>query len=281
MPTQSNVFQPLPIDTIRAAEAISGKSIYRTIGDQIEQLLADIELAHLDPSGLQSVSTLTTLALVTVFQFSEDLPDRRAAEAARKRPDWKYALHLSSNQPGINSSMLCEFRQALLRDMAAQQAFQQVIDCLAEADLLSGPDGRRAEADEVLAIVCRLSRLEQLIEAMRMILEAVAALEPEWLRAITLPHWYERYSQMQTARALPKTREEQVSLAHAIGADAKYLLDAIATADGQLTSLPEARALRQIWLQQFEQSAPQLQWRTAGCAACAEVNPSSAGLAHH
>jgi hypothetical protein len=41
------------------------------------------------------------LALVTVFQFLENLTDRQAADAVRSRLDWKYAL-----PPGVNRSRL-------------------------------------------------------------------------------------------------------------------------------------------------------------------------------
>ena len=206
---------------------------------------------------------------MTIFQFAEDLPDHRAAEAARTRLDWRYALHLSLNQPGVSPSMLCEFRQSLLHDLAARQAFQQVLDCLAGTELVSKADGQQVTAREVLAAVCGVSRLERLIEAIRMVLEAAAAVEPEQLRMITLPHWYERYSQMQTTRALPKSLEEQAVLAYAIGTDATYLLEAIAQTDNHLTSLPEARALHQIYLEQFDRSEHRIQWRTsASCASC-------------
>jgi transposase len=268
MPTQSSLFPPLPNDTVRAAEAVPGKGIYLTIGAQIEQLFADIELARLDPSGSRSASTLAVLALVTIFQFAEDLPDRRAAEATRARLDWKYALRLARTYPGLDYRLLCEFRQPLLRDVAAQQTFQQVLDRLAETDLLSRAERRHAETGEVLAAVCGVSRLEQLIEAMRMVLEAVASVEPECLRTITLPHWYERYGQLQAARDLPKSMEEQAALARAIGADATYLLEAIVRTNSHLTSLPEVRALHQIWLEQFDRSDHQIQWRTSACASC-------------
>jgi transposase len=268
MPIQSSLFPPLQNETIRAAETVSGKNIYLTIGDQFKQLLADIELPSLDPAGTWSASTLAALALVTVFQFAEDLPDRLAAEAARTRPDWKYALHLSLNQPGISPSMLCEFRQSLLRSPAARQTFQQVFDRLAETDLLSKANGRQTAASEVVAVVCGVSRLERLIEAIRMALEVVAATEPEQLRMITLPHWYERYGRLQATRALPKSLEEQTVLAHAIGADAAYLLEAIAQSDSHLTSLPEARALHETWLEQFDRFEHRIQWRTSACASC-------------
>jgi Transposase domain (DUF772) len=268
MPTQVSLFPPIPNDTVHAVKAMPGKGVYLTIGDQFEQLLADIAPARLDPSGMQSASTLAVLALVTIFQFAENLPDRRAAEATRTRPDWKYALHLAQTYPGLEHYQLCEFRRPLLRDSAAQHVLQQVLDRLAETDLLSGVDRQQIVAAEVLAAVCRVSRLEQLIEAMRMVLEAMAAFEPESLRTITLPHWYERYSQMQAARDLPKSKEEQTSLARAIGADARYLLEAIARAGDDLNSLPETRVLQQVWLLQFDQSERQIQWHMPGCASC-------------
>ena len=247
MATQSSLFPPLPIDTICAAEAMPAKSIYLIIGDQIEQLFADVELARLDPSGTQPASTLAILALVTVFQFAENLPDQRAAEAIRTRPDWKYALHLARTYPGLEYSLLCEFRRSLVRDLAAWQVFQQVLDRLAETGLLSNADGRSTAASEVLEAVCGVSRLERLMEAMRMVLEALAAAAPEQLRTITLPHWYERYGQMQATRALPRALEEQAVLEQAISTDATYLLEAIAQTADHLTSLPEVRALHQIW----------------------------------
>jgi transposase len=54
------------------------------------------------------------LALVTVFQFLENLSDQQAAEAVRSRIDVKYALSLEFDDPGFDLSMLCEFRARLL-----------------------------------------------------------------------------------------------------------------------------------------------------------------------
>jgi transposase len=271
MSTQSSLFPPPAIDAVSAAEAMPAKSSYLIIGDQIEQLLGEVDLARLDPSATQSASTLAVLALVTVFQFVENLPDRRAAEATRTRLDWKYALHLPWTYPGLEPSLLCEFRRSLVRDRGVQQVFQQLLDCLAETELLRDAGRWPIDASKVLAAVCGVSRLERLMEAMRMVLEALAAVAPEQLRAITLPHWYERYSQMQALRVLPKSLEEQVALAQAIGSDAIYLLEAMARTASHLTLLPEVETLHQIWLEQFERSGQQLQWRTFACASCCSL----------
>ncbi len=264
----TRLFPPVPSDTSHGMETMPGESVYLAVGDEIEQLLTGIELARLDPSGMRPASSLEVLSLVTIFQFAENLPDRRAAEATRTRPDWKYALHLARTYPGLDHRSLCEFRRLLWHEPTARQAFQQVLDRLAETDLLSGTDRQAITASEVLEAVCRVSRLEQLIEAMRMMLEAMAAFEPEALRTMALPHWYDRYSQIQAARDLPKSKEEQTALAQAVGADILYLLEATARAGTDLVSLPEARALQQMWLLQFDQAAHQIQWQTPACASC-------------
>jgi transposase len=44
------------------------------------------------------------LALVSVLQFIEGLSDRQAADAARGRIDWKYALGLELTDAGFNYS---------------------------------------------------------------------------------------------------------------------------------------------------------------------------------
>jgi transposase len=269
MPIQSAPFPPIPRDTARAAQAAFGKgNIYVMIGDQIEPLLAEADLTDLAAAMDKPTATLGMLALVTAFQSAENLPDRRAAEAVRTRTDWKYALHLPLEGPGFDPLMLCEFRQHALRDPAAQQAFGQVLDHLAEIGLLRRLGHPRAGAAEVLIAVCTMSRLERLAEAMHITLEALATRQPEWLRTVTLPHWYERYSRVLAASLLPHYQKGQEDLARAIGMDARYLLDKIGDRPAALALLPEVQGLRQEWQQQFEPSAQEIRWRSPLYDAC-------------
>jgi len=280
MPIQSAPFPPLPRDTARAAEAAFGKgNIYLTIGDQLERLLADVDPTDLAATRDKPAATLAILALVTAFQSAENLPDRRAAEAIRTRRDWKYALHLPLDGPGFDPQTLCEFRKQPLHDPAARQAFQQVLDHLAETGLLRGIDNRRAEATDVLTAVCLASRLERLAEAMRITLEVLATRQPEWLRTATLPHWYERYNRVLSTCLLPRTRKEQEDLARAIGADALYLLEKIGGVNTGLALMPEVQSLWQEWHQQFNQSAHEARWRSPFCGACKGMSGSPKGEA--
>ena len=268
MVIRSGPLPPLPRDTARATEAVFGKgNSYLTIGDQFEQLLADIDFACLDSIG-RPVSTRAVLTLVTIFQFAEGLSDRRAVDAIRTRTEWKYALHLPMNYPGFESPLLCRFRQIILTDPSAHEVFQQVLDRLAQAGLFRNLDAQRSHSDEVVAAVCTIACLEQLIEAMHAVLEALAAVEPRWLLTHSLPHWYERYDQMVSMHALPTSRPEQLMLAQAVGKDAAHLLEAIAMAGGAVARLPESQALRQIWQQEFSENLPEFGWCLPHCVSC-------------
>jgi hypothetical protein len=90
-----------------------------------------------------------------------------------------------------------------------------------------------------------------LAEAMRITLEALATRQPEWLRTVTLPHWYERYNQVFSMSLLPHSKKEQEDLAQAIGMDARYLHEKIEGSQTALALLPEVQSLRRELQQQF------------------------------
>jgi transposase len=272
MSIRNELLPSLPRDTAQAAHAAFGQgNIYLTIGDRLDQLVGDVDFARLDPASEQPVARLATCALVTLFQFVEGLPDRRAVEAMRTRIDWKYALHLPLAYRGLEPSALCRFRQRLLNDLVAQLVFQQVMDRLAQTGLLKDIAGSRSGSSEVLAAVCMVSRLEQLLEAMQAVLEALAAAGSKWLLENTLPHWYERYNQIFMLRILRKSNGEQLVVAQTIGQDALYLLEALTAHGSDLAQLPEVRTLQQVWQQQFFQNLPEIEWRSPVCASCVGI----------
>ncbi|MEJ2560763.1 MAG: hypothetical protein P8186_31990, partial [Anaerolineae bacterium] len=146
-----------------------------------------------------------------------------------------------------SSTRLGEFRQRLRLDPGGQQVFQRMLTRLAELGLLGSKDKRRAYVDDVLKAVDTLSRVEELAEAMSLALETLAARQPDWLRAMSLPHWYGRYGPKLARLYRSSCKEEHEALAQAIGADISYLLEAIAEAgDPDLARLPEVQALEPI-----------------------------------
>lgn len=247
-------FPLLPADTAHAVKSVFNiENLYLAIGDQLEFLFEDLNLDDLDSFGGKPAAVLFILAMVTIFQFAENLPDHQAADAVRARMDWKYALHLPLDYPGFEPSELSEFRQRLLLDSAGQFVFQDMLTRLAKLSLLGSRDRRRVNAMDVLMAIDTLSRAERVARVMSLALETLASRRPDWLRVISLPHWYERYGQMRATLQLPSSKEEQEALAQAIGADISYLLEAIAETDApDLALLSEVQALRQVWYQEFK-----------------------------
>jgi transposase len=255
---------PIPIETARTAKAIFPKgSLYLTIGDQIGFVFSDVDFSDLYAiDGTPAISP-SLLAMVTIFQFMENLPDREAADAVRARIDWKYALHLALDDPGFDSSLLSDFRQRLLEQAAALFMFKRLLERLKELDLLRQGGQQRTDSSHVLSQVRALSRLELVAETMRLALEAAADQQPEWLQEIALPHWYERYQRILTSFRLPRNKEKREALALDIGTDGFYLLEHLhqPSTPAHLLELAEIRLLEQVWQQQFQQQAGQVSWR--------------------
>ena len=114
--------EPVPEATARVARAAfrKGNPLLR-LRDELGAVFADADFADLFPKLGRPALPPWRLALVTILQFREDLPDRRAAEAVRARIDWKYLLGLELTDPGFDHSVLCEFRARLLEGSAEER----------------------------------------------------------------------------------------------------------------------------------------------------------------
>ena len=127
MSLKPSPIEPVPEGTARVARAAfrKGNPLLK-LRDELGAVFADADFADLFPRLGQPGLPPWRLALVTLLQFRENLPDRQAAEAVRARIDWKYLLGLELADPGFDHSVLCEFRSRLLdgqrRGAAAAQA---------------------------------------------------------------------------------------------------------------------------------------------------------------
>jgi hypothetical protein len=267
MSVQTPMFPPIPAETASAVAAVFGKgNSYVIIGDRLESLFAKMDLSWLD-RGVNPTYSLLIYALVTVFQFNERLPDRRAAEALRSRPDWKYALHLPLMHPGIVPLALCEFRRQLWHNSIGVQTFQDIVAAVAACGLSPIDNEAPIDVSDILASICNLSRLEQITDALRAALETLAANRPEWLLRTARPCWYDRYTTRQSLRDLSSIMPDQLALGQAIGEDAAHLLDAIDDAP-DLAQLPEIQLLQRVYSGQFDLIENELRWRLPLCLNC-------------
>src|SRR5579885_1212977 len=106
----------IPEETTRVARsAYPQGNLYMKMRDALGTIYQDESFAHLFPQNGRAVEAPWRLALITIVQFMEELPDRQAAEAVRGRIDLKYALGLELTDPGFDFTILSDFRTRLVQ----------------------------------------------------------------------------------------------------------------------------------------------------------------------
>jgi len=270
---RSSVVASVPGETARRAKAIFGRrNLYMLVGENWEALLEDIHMKSIPEPGCESLF----FPLITYFQFIEGLTDIQAADAARTRIDWKYALHLPVNSPAFRESALCQFRRKVVNDPACQQEFQALLERLLSITYSVYSRPRVLDVPVLLSAICSVNRLNWALQAMQESLEILAGMHPEWLRRTALPHWYGRYNQGAPGldpEASPWRSENSL---RDIGADIQYLLGEIQRSGSpQMGALHEIRKLDQTWRRMFEAGASASIVQPAaldrlGCSFCPE-----------
>ena len=254
MSLKPDPIQPVPEETARVARAAfrKGNPLLK-LRDELGAIFADADFADLFPRLGQPGLPPWRLALVTLLQFRENLPDRQAAEAVRARIDWKYLLGLELADPGFDHSVLCEFRARLLAGSAEERLLHKLLDACQARGLLKARGRQRTDATHVLASIRVLNRLELLGETLRAALNEIAAVAPDWLRAAAPRAWYERYARRVEDGRLPRAAAEREAYARAVGEDGFALLDRLDRPEiaAELRGLPTVAILRQVWARHF------------------------------
>ena len=255
----------IPAETMRVARAAYPKgSLAMRLRDELGGLYQDEQFSSLFPSRGQPAEAPGRLAIVVVLQYVEGLTDRQAAEAVRGRIDWKYALGLELSDPGIDASVLSEFRKRLVAGQAETLLLDVLLERCKQRGWLKAGGKQRTDSTHVLARVRSLSNLECVGETLRAALDDLAQLAPEWLIGQITADWFERYSHRVENYRLPKAENQRTALAEQIGADGVHLLAALEQADAPLglKELESVQVLRQVWQQYYDLSKGRATWRT-------------------
>lgn len=238
-------------------------SPYRFVGDTLYAQLHAVDWTDLyHPEGKPALSPVL-LALVTIFQHHERLSDRAAANAVRTRLDWKYALHLPLHDDGFDPSVLCEFRQRLIQHAAEARIFDRVVTGIQEQGLFRPRGRQRTDSTHVLAVVRSLNRLETVGETLRLALNTLAEVAPDWLLDRLQLEWAQRYGARFDEGRLPESQPKRQELALQIGQDGFAILHALddPATPPVLHDLPAMTTLRQVWKQQYDRCDGHLHWR--------------------
>jgi len=244
----------IPEQTRKVAETAFPKgNRYMKMRDELGILFTDPAFADLFARQGQPAQAPWRLAMVSVFQFVENLSDRQAAEAVRSRIDWKYALSLELSDPGFDSSVLCEFRSRLLSNRAQARLFELMLVHLEKHKLLKVRGCQRTDSTHVLASVRTIGRLECLGETIRYALNALAEASPNWLSEQLEPDWFDRYGSRMDTYRFPADKAERQALALQYGQDGIHLLEALQSlqAPKDLAQLEPVCLLRRVWREQF------------------------------
>ena len=241
----------IPEETAELGRELLGEdSVYRMLGDQLATLITDADFgdlySHLGGPALSPV----ILSLVLIFQMLEKLPDRLAAEAVRLRIDWKYALHVPLAWKGFHFTNLSHFRQRLLEHDAEYLVFDQLLHKLVDLGFIRRRGKQRTDSTHILGQLAKLTRLELVLETLRMALLTLEDQAEAWV-ADTIPEVFQqRYSKRRYEYDLKE--EEIVAELRQAGADGFWLLRQLATAPTAGQDLAALHTLQTVWEQQFE-----------------------------
>lgn len=129
---------------------------------------------------------------VTLLQFMEAVPDRKALEHVRLHLGWKHALHLKIDYAGFHPTTLVTFRDRLTDHKDGRLIFDSILQALHKNGLVKRRGKQRLDSTHILGAVARMGRLEVVRETIRLFLEVVQTMG---LQA-SLDDWtvfYERY----------------------------------------------------------------------------------------
>jgi transposase len=254
MSLKPSAIPPVPELTAQVARAAFPKgNSYLTLREALGTIFSDDDFSELYPERGQPSLSPWQLALVTILQFRENLPDRQAAEAVRVRIDWKFFLGLELTDPGFDFSVLSEFRDRLRLGNAEALLLDKLLERCRELGLVKARGKQRTDATRVLAAIRVLNRLELLAETLRAALNVLATEAPVWLQSVAPQEWYSRYGRRIEDDRLPEKDGERDAYASTVGTDGYYLLDLLEAVDTPvgLKDLPAVQTLRQVWQRHF------------------------------
>jgi len=240
------MFPSIPENTIRTARASYGRgNIYLRLGDQINGLITkiDADLLTIQFDGYMG----TLLAALTLIQYVEGLTDNELSGALHGRVDLRYALHLPTPGPRLDPSLLCGFRQRVLKNDRARSVLEQTFKVLY-------PEVRADELNTdpciclVIQTICTNTIRAAVVESMFHAIEALSANHFTWLRKVALPHWYERYSHSLLMLDSGLSIRQKEFTMEDVRIDIEYLIQAADQSKSpMINEVPEIKKLRCIW----------------------------------
>lgn len=134
MITRSTQFPSVPEDTFLAATALYGKgNLYIRLGDALDAWVG----GQLPVEANATFKSHILPALLTIFQYLEELTNDQVLDAVRNRLDLKYILRLPMTAPTMTLKTICEYHRTQFVQPEHQHIMQTLLDRLVEDSYLS------------------------------------------------------------------------------------------------------------------------------------------------
>jgi transposase len=164
-------------------------------------------------------------------------------------------LLLPLDDPGFDSSVLCEFRTRLIEGDAEALPFEQLLERFRAHKLLSERSKQPTDSTQVLVAVHALNRLSCAGQTFRHALNVLAAVVPDWFLEHSKPEWGERYTKSFRVNhtVKPSKQAEREALEREVGADGLFLFNAVFANDvlAWFSKVPVIQLLWRVWVQNF------------------------------
>ena len=210
---------------------------------------------YCEDNGRPAVEPVLVLG-VSLLQFMEKVPDRKALEHVKLHLGWKYALDLELDEKGFHHTTLVNFRQRLVQAGAERIGFDAIIDALGEAGLVRKGGRQRLDSTHVFGCVAKMGRLECMRETIRLFIEQVRicgldeSLGP-----------YREYRESYRESDVPWHRLSKESVAkktERAGCDALALIRWLRQQPAKIRDHDQALLLERVFLEQYELSCDTL-----------------------
>ena len=133
----------------------------------------ELEAMYCLDNGRPSIDPVL-VAGVTLLQFMEKAPDRRAVEQVRFHLGWKHALDLPVDYAGFHATSLVYFRRRVLENDESRCVFDAILQGLEDQGLVPRRGRQRLDSTHILGLVSSMSRLEMTRETIRLFLQMLA-----------------------------------------------------------------------------------------------------------
>lgn len=161
---------------------------FRLFAAKVYPLLVEarqkMEVAYCQNNGRPGIEPVLLLG-VSVLQYLEGMPDRQAVEQLRYHVGWNLALNRTVGQEVFHPTVLVYFRQRMIEHQLSEVVFSTILQALVKEGLVEPGGRQRLDSTQMLGLVARMSRIENIRETLRL------ALKELHLHSLAPPPWWQ------------------------------------------------------------------------------------------